>query len=201
MELTTADTKEKIKISEIIFKCNFNEQLIHQVIVAYQAHQRQGTAAQKTRSEVSGSKKKPWKQKGTGRARSGSVKSPIWRSGGVTFAKKPKNYNQKINKKMYRLAVKSILSELIRQNRLIIVKKIILQTPKTKELIETLKKMFLEKVLIITDKIEKNLMLSSRNLYKVKVCNFKKINPVELINSEKTVIELNSIKKIEEILV
>lgn len=200
MELTTTDTKEKIKISEVIFNCNFNEQIIHQIIIAYQAYKRQGTSVQKTRSEVSGSKKKPWKQKGTGRARSGSIKSPIWRSGGVTFAKKPKKYNQKINKKMYRFAIKSILSELVRQNRLIVMSKIVLKTPKTKELIKILKKMLLENVLIITDKIEKNLVLASRNLHKVKICNFKKINPVELINSEKTIIELNSIKKIETIL-
>lgn len=200
MELTTIDTKEKIKISKIVFKYKFNEKIIHQVIVAHQAYKRQGTAAQKTRAEVSGSKKKPWKQKGTGRARAGSTKSPIWRSGGVTFAKKPKNYNQKINKKMYRFAIKSILSELIRQNRLIIIKKITVKTPKTKELIKILKKMFLENVLIITDELNKNLILSSRNIHKVKICHFKKINPIELINYEKTMINLNSIKKIEEML-
>lgn len=200
MHLITQDTKEKINVSKCVFGYNFNKSLVNQLIVAYQAQKRQGTAAQKSRSEVSGSKKKPWRQKGTGRARAGTVKSPIWRSGGVTFAAKNQNYNQKINKKMYKGAIKSIFSELIRQNRIIVIQNFTLNTPKTKVLLKKLKKMSLKNVLIINTKKNRNLSLASRNLYKVHVCQVKNINPIKLIKSEKTIILSKAIKKIEETL-
>ncbi|BGI50767.1 MAG: 50S ribosomal protein L4 [Arsenophonus endosymbiont of Ceratovacuna japonica] len=200
MELVINDTQNTLTVSENVFKRDFNEALIHQVITAYASGARQGTRAQKNRAQVSGSGKKPWRQKGTGRARSGSLKSPIWRSGGVTFASKPQDHNQKINKKMYRGALKSILSELIRQDRLIIVTEFVLEVPKTKILIQKLKKMILNDVLIITNDVSKNLSLAARNLYKVNICNVMNINPINLISFNKVVITINAVKKIEEIL-
>ncbi|MFT8229830.1 MAG: 50S ribosomal protein L4 [Enterobacterales bacterium] len=201
MELILHDLKNKvINLSSSIFGVNYNKSLIHQVIVTYLSRSRQGSRAQKNRSEVSGSKKKPWKQKGTGHARVGSIRNPIWRSGGVTFAAKPYKYKPKINKKMYRGALKSIFSELIRQKRLIIVKDFIVDSCKTKSLIEKLKKMNLFNVLIIIDEISKNLFLSSRNLNKIHIQNVLHINPVNLIKFEKTLITVNAIKCIEDIL-
>ncbi|MGP1930663.1 MAG: 50S ribosomal protein L4 [Arsenophonus sp. ET-YP4-MAG3] len=200
MELMMQDKQNTLNVSETIFGCNFNEALVHQVIVAYVAGGRQGTRAQKTRSEVSGSGKKPWRQKGTGRARVGSVKSPIWRSGGVTFASKQQDYTQKVNKKMYRGAIKSILSELVRQNRLIIVEKFSLKEAKTKFLVQKLKEIALNNVLIITIDIEKKLFLAARNLYKVNICNVIDIDPVSLVTFENIVITFDAVKKIEEML-
>ncbi|MGP1931660.1 MAG: 50S ribosomal protein L4 [Arsenophonus sp.] len=200
MELLTKDSKNVISLSENIFGRDFNESLIHQVVVAYAAGARQGTRAQKTRAEVSGSGKKPWRQKGTGRARAGSVKSPIWRSGGVTFAAKPQDHSQKVNKKMYRGALKSILSELVRQDRFIIVEKFILKEPKTKFLVQKLKKMALNNVLIISTNIEEKLFLAARNLYKVDICNAIDINPFSLVAFNKIIITVDAVKKIEEIL-
>ncbi|MGP1929616.1 MAG: 50S ribosomal protein L4 [Arsenophonus sp. ER-BJ3-MAG3] len=200
MELLTKDSKNVISLSEAIFGRDFNESLIHQVVIAYAAGARQGTRAQKTRAEVSGSGKKPWRQKGTGRARAGSVKSPIWRSGGVTFAAKPQDHSQKVNKKMYRGALKSILSELIRQDRFIVVEKFILKEAKTKFLVQKLKKMTLDNVLIILTNIEEKLFLASRNLYKVDICNAIDINPLSLVAFNKIIITVDAVKQIEEIL-
>lgn len=139
MELVLKDAKSALEVNPTIFGREFNEALVHQVVVAFAAAARQGTRAQKTRSEVSGGGKKPWRQKGTGRARAGSIRSPIWRGGGVTFAAKPQDHSQKVNKKMYRGALRSILSELIRQDRLVVVEKFGVETPKTKELLTKLK--------------------------------------------------------------
>lgn len=200
MDLVLKDTKSKLTVSETTFRHNFNETLIHQVVVAYTAMSHQGTRSQKTRAEVTGSGKKPWRQKGTGRARAGSTKSPIWRSGGVTFASKPQLCNQKINKKMYRGALKSILSELIRQERLIIVNSFSIEEPKTKLLMQKLKIMMLENVLVIINKIDKNLFLAARNIYKVNVITAKQINPVSLISFEKILMTVDAIKLIEEML-
>ncbi|CUR53551.1 50S ribosomal protein L4 [Serratia symbiotica] len=200
MELVLKDTHCTLSVLETIFNCDFNEALVHQVVVAYKATARQGTRSQKTRSEVSGSGKKPWRQKGTGRARSGSLQSPIWRSGGITFASKPQNYHQKVNKKMYRGALKSIFSELVRQNRLIVVEKFSIEIPKTKILVKKLKEMALKNVLIITSKINQNLFLASRNLYKIKVLDVININPVSLITFEKVIITVSAIKQVEEML-
>ncbi|BAC24690.1 rplD [Wigglesworthia glossinidia endosymbiont of Glossina brevipalpis] len=200
MELLCIDSKEKVKISEKIFGQKFNESLVHQVVRSYRITKRQGTSAQKSRSEVIGSGKKPWRQKGTGRARAGSVKSPIWRSGGVTFAKKTRDFKHKINKKMYKNALKSIFSELCRQNRILIVKNFFVKSEKTKLLKKKLNEMNLENVLIISKTIDKNLVLSSRNLNKVHVCFPININPINLISFKKTIITIDAIKIIEEIL-
>lgn len=200
MELVTKDAGSALTVSETTFGREFNEALVHQVVVAYAAGARQGTRAQKTRAEVSGSGKKPWRQKGTGRARSGNVKSPIWRSGGITFAAKPQDHSQKVNKKMYRGAIKSILSELLRQERLVVVEKFDVEAPKTKVLVQKLKEMALEDVLIITAEVSENLFLAARNLYKVDVRDAQGIDPVSLIAFEKVVITTDAIKQIEEML-
>lgn len=198
MKLAVHDEQSFISVSDIIFNQNFNQALVHQVVVAYFAGKRQGSKAQKNRSEVSGSGKKPWRQKGTGRARVGSIRSPIWRSGGVTFAAKPKSYIQKVNKKMYRGALKVIFSTLIRQNRLIVFKNFSLLSHKTKTLLKKLYDLSLLEVLIITDHVEKNLLLASRNLHKVCVKDVSAIDPVNLINFKNTIITVQAIRKIEE---
>ena len=200
MELVTKDAQSALTVSETTFEREFNEALVHQVVVAYAAGARQGTRAQKTRAEVAGSGKKPWRQKGTGRARSGNVKSPIWRSGGVTFAAKPQDHSQKVNKKMYRGAIKSILSELVRQDRLVVVEKFEVAAPKTKVLVQKLKEMALDDVLIITADLDENLFLAARNLYKVDVRDVQAIDPVSLIAFEKVVITTDAVKQIEEML-
>ena len=188
-----------LTVSETTFGREFNEALIHQVVVAYAAGARQGTRAQKTRAEVSGSGKKPWRQKGTGRARSGDIKSPIWRSGGTTFAAKPQDHSQKVNKKMYRGA-KSILSELVRQDRLVVVEKFELDAPKTKVLVQKLKDLAVEDALIITASLDENLFLAARNLYKVDVRDVQGIDPVSLIAFDKVIVTVDAVKQIEEIL-
>jgi len=189
-----------VELSEVAFGREFNEALIHQVVVAYAAGARQGTRAQKTRAEVSGSGKKPWRQKGTGRARSGGIKSPIWRSGGTTFAAKPQDHSQKVNKKMYRGAIKSILSELVRQDRLVVVEKFELDAPKTKVLVQKLKDLAVEDALIITASLDENLFLAARNLYKVDVRDVQGIDPVSLIAFDKVIVTVDAVKQIEEIL-
>ncbi|SBT82110.1 50S ribosomal protein L4 [secondary endosymbiont of Trabutina mannipara] len=201
MELVLKDTQDILNVSEKIFGFNFNKALIHQIIIAYFAGSRQGTSCQKNRGEVIGSNKKPWRQKGTGRARSGSVKSPIWRSGGITFAAKQQDYSKKVNKKMYRGALKSIFSELIRQNRLIIVEYFYIKAPKTKFLVQKLQNLLLDDVLIITDKLNENLFLAARNLYKVEVSDTKSVNPISLIVFDKVIITVNAIKQFEDMLV
>ena len=200
MELVTKDAQSALTVSETTFGREFNEALVHQVVVAYAAGARQGTRAQKTRAEVAGSGKKPWRQKGTGRARSGNVKSPIWRSGGVTFAAKPQDHSQKVNKKMYRGAIKSILSELVRQDRLVVVEKFEVAAPKTKVLVQKLKEMALDDVLIITADLDENLFFAARNLYKVDVRDVQAIDPVSLFAFEKVVITTDAVKQIEEML-
>ncbi|KAL1019217.1 50S ribosomal protein L4 [Haemophilus influenzae] len=190
-----------LTVSETTFGREFNEALIHQVVIAYAAGARQGTRAQKTRAEVSGSGKKPWPQKGTaGRARAGDIKSPIWRSGGTTFAAKPQDHSQKVNKKMYRGAIKSILSELVRQDRLVVVEKFELDAPKTKVLVQKLKDLAVEDALIITASLDENLFLAARNLYKVDVRDVQGIDPVSLIAFDKVIVTIDAVKQIEEIL-
>ena len=189
-----------LTVSETTFGREFNEALIHQVVVAYAAGARQGTRAQKTRAEVSGSGKKPWRQKGTGRARAGDIKSPIWRSGGITFVAKPQDHSQKVNKKMYRGAIKSILSELVRQDRLVVVEKFELDAPKTKVLVQKLKDLAVEDALIITASLDENLFLAARNLYKVDVRDVQGIDPVSLIAFDKVIVTVDAVKQIEEIL-
>ncbi|AWK80849.1 TPA: 50S ribosomal protein L4 [Photobacterium damselae] len=189
-----------LTVSETTFGRDFNEALVHQVVVAYAAGARQGTRAQKTRSDVSGGGAKPWRQKGTGRARSGTMRSPIWRKGGVSFAARPQDHSQKVNKKMYRGAMKSILSELVRQERLIVVENFSVEAPKTKALVAKLNELELTDALIVTGELDENLFLAARNLYKVDVRDAKAIDPVSLIAFEKVVMTADAVKAVEEML-
>ena len=191
---------DALTVSETTFGRDFNEALVHQVVVAYAAGARQGTRAQKTRSEVSGGGAKPWRQKGTGRARAGTIRSPIWRTGGVTFAAKPQDHSQKVNKKMYRGAMKSILSELVRQERLIVVDNFSVEAPKTKELVAKLKELELNDVLIVTGEVDENLFLAARNLYKVDARDVAGIDPVSLIAFDKVLMTADAVKQVEEML-
>lgn len=189
-----------VAVSEANFAREYNEALVHQVVTAYMSGARQGTRSQKTRSEVAGGGKKPWRQKGTGRARAGTIRSPIWRSGGVTFAAKPQDHSQKVNRKMYRAAMRSILSELARTDRLMIVETLDVEQPKTKLLVETLKGYGVDNVLIVADSIDKNLYLASRNLHKVDVRDVEGADPVSLIAYDKVMITVDAVKKFEETL-
>ena len=200
MELVLKDAQSALEVSEATFGREFNEALVHQVVVAFGAGARQGSKAQKTRSEVRGGGAKPWRQKGTGRARAGTIRSPIWRSGGVTFAAKPQDHSQKVNRKMYRGAIKSILSELVRQERLVVVENFAVETPKTKELVAKLNGLELKDVLIVTPDVDENLFLSARNLYKVDVRDVDGIDPVSLVGFEKVLMTASAVKQIEEML-
>ncbi|AYF88748.1 50S ribosomal protein L4 [Pseudomonas sp. BN414] len=191
---------QAIEVSERTFGGEFNETLVHQAVVAYMAGGRQGTRAQKTRSEVSGGGKKPWRQKGTGRARAGTIRSPIWRSGGTTFAAKPQDHSQKLNKKMYRAAMRSILSELVRQERLVVVEDFAVDAPKTKALLGKLNGLGLTDVLIVSDAVDQNLYLAARNLPHVDVRDVQGSDPVSLIAYDKVLITVSAVKKFEELL-
>lgn len=203
MELNIASpegNKGTVAVSELTFGREFNQDLVHQAVVAFMAGGRQGTKAQKTRAEVSGGGKKPWRQKGSGRARAGTIRSPIWRSGGVTFAAKPRDYDQKLNKKMYRAALRCIVSELNRQERLLVVESFDIDTPKTKTLVQKLSQFDLSDVLIVSEDVSENLYLASRNLHKVEVRDVQALDPVSLIRSEKVVMTVSALKKLEEAL-
>jgi len=194
----TQDKAESIEISEVAFGREFNPALVHQVVVAHMAGSRQGTKQQKNRSDVSGGGAKPWRQKGTGRARAGTIRSPLFRGGGVTFAARPRDYDQKVNKKMYRGALRSILSELVRQGRLIAVDKFSIEAPKTKELLAKLNALNLSDVLIVTGHGDNNLYLSARNLRNVDVMGSEELDPVSLVRFEKVIMTADAIKKLEE---
>ena len=198
IELLSNSKNKDISISNEVFSKEFNESLVHQAVVSFMAAARQGSAKQKNRSEVRGGSKKPYKQKGTGRARAGTIRSPLWRGGGVTFAARPRDFSKKINKKMYRAAIKSIFSELVRQNRLVAIEKPVLEKPKTKEIVNFLKEFSLSKVLIIIDELDMNLYLSARNIPNVDVITVKEINPVNLIKSHKVAVTSEALKQIEE---
>ena len=189
-----------VAVSEANFAREYNEALVHQVVTAFLSGARQGTRAQKTRSEVAGGGKKPWRQKGTGRARAGTIRSPIWRSGGVTFAAKPQDHSHKVNRKMYRAAMRSILSELARSDRLVVIEALDVEQPKTKLLVEALKTYGVDNVLIVADSVDKNLYLASRNLHKVDVRDVEGVDPVSLIAFEKVMITVDAIKRFEEAL-
>ncbi|MEO5343180.1 MAG: 50S ribosomal protein L4 [Gammaproteobacteria bacterium SHHR-1] len=197
MELTVQDGTS-LQVAEAVFAADYNEALIHQVVNAYLAGSRAGTRAQKTRAQVSGGGAKPWRQKGTGRARAGTSRSPIWRSGGVTFAARPQNWAQKVNRKMYRAALRSILSELLRQERLQVVESFQVDAPKTKVLAQRLHDMGLKDVLIIDQEPDENLYLSSRNLYHVGVCAVDEIDPVSLVGFGKVLMTSAALKSLEE---
>lgn len=186
-----------VELSEVAFGKEFNEALVHQVVTAYLAGGRQGTRAQKTRAEVSGGGKKPFKQKGTGRARAGSIRSPLWRGGGKIFAAKPQDWSQKVNRKMYRGAMQCILAELVRQERLILVEEISVSAPKTKELLARLKNLGAENALIVTEAVDENLYLAARNLPYVAVIDTAAIDPVSLIGFDKVLMSVPAAKKLE----
>lgn len=189
-----------VEVSDNAFGKEYNEDLVHQVVVAYLAGARQGTRAQKNRSAVSGGGAKPWRQKGTGRARAGTIRSPIWRTGGVTFAAKPQDHSQKVNRKMYRAALRTILSELARQERLIVVEEFSVAEPKTKQLVNKLAEYDVKDALIITEDVDTNLYLSSRNLHKVDVRDVSAVDPVSLVAFDKVVITVAALKKFDEVL-
>jgi large subunit ribosomal protein L4 len=197
MELTVTGGKD-IKVSEATFGREFSEALVHQVVTAYLAGARAGTKAQKNRSAVSGGGAKPWRQKGTGRARAGTIRSPIWRSGGKTFAATPRDHSQKVNRKMYRGAMQAILSELLRQDRLIVVKDLDLAEPKTKGLIDDLAKLGFEKGLIVTSDANANVYLASRNIPGVYTIDVAGLDPVSLVAADKVVLTVDAVEKIEE---
>lgn len=189
-----------VSVSDVTFGKEYNEALVHQVVTAYLAGARQGTKAQKNRAEVRGGGKKPWRQKGTGRARAGTIRSPLWRSGGVTFAAKPQDHTQKVNRKMYRAALRSIISELARQERLMVVENLELEAPKTKLLARQLEELGVDNVLIVSDGIEENLYLAARNLRSVDVRDVEGVDPVSLIGHEKVMVTVDAVKKFEEML-
>jgi large subunit ribosomal protein L4 len=193
-------TGAAVELSDTAFGREFNEALVHQVVTAYLAGARQGTRAQKTRAEVSGGGIKPWRQKGTGRARAGSIRSPIWRGGGRTFAAKPQDWSQKVNRKMYRGAMQCILAELIRQERLILVEELSVSGPKTKELIAKLNELNASRALIVTKEVDENLYLAARNIPNVNVLGTNEVDPVSLIAYDKVIMTVEAAKQFEEAL-
>lgn len=197
MDLNLQNGVGNLQVSDTVFAADFNSSLIHQVVTAYMAAARAGTKAQKNRAAVNGGGAKPWRQKGTGRARSGTSRSPIWRSGGRAFAAQPRSFDQKINRKMYRGAVRSILSELLRNDRLVVVNNITVDVPKTKELAGKLKEIGLSDVLIVTEVPEENLTLASRNLPNVDVLCVEELNPVSLVAFGSVLMTEAAVKKIE----
>jgi large subunit ribosomal protein L4 len=200
MNLDLAVSGGSVELAETAFAREYNEALVHQVVVAFMAAGRQGSRAQKNRSAVSGGGKKPWRQKGTGRARAGTTRSPIWRSGGVTFAAQPQDHSTKVNRKMYRGALRCIVSELIRQQRLVAVESFSVQAPKTKALLAQLKDLEISNALIITEEVDENLFLAARNVKAVDVRDVDAIDPVSLISYDKVLITVPALKKLEEVL-
>jgi len=186
-----------VELSEVAFGREFNEALVHQVVTAYLAGGRQGSKAQKSRADVSGGGKKPFRQKGTGRARAGSIRSPIWVGGGKTFAARPQDWSQKVNRKMYRGAMQCILAELVRQDRLVLIEEFAVAAPKTKELLAKLNDLNATRALIVTDAVDENLYLAARNLPHVDVVDATAIDPVSLIAFDKVVMSVAAAKKIE----
>tara|TARA_B100001057_G_scaffold62365_1_gene55845 strand:+ start:2830 stop:3432 length:603 start_codon:yes stop_codon:yes gene_type:complete len=197
MKLTLQD-KSTVDVTDSAFNVKFNEPLVHQVVTAYLAGSRSGTKAQKNRSAVRGGGAKPWRQKGTGRARAGTSRSPIWVGGGRTFAAQPRNFSQKVNRKMYRAAIRSVFSELIRQKRIVIVNELSLKQPKTKALSDKLKEYNLSNVLILNEAFDQNVFLAARNLPDVGICDIDSVDPVVLMRFEKVLITLPALKLIEE---
>lgn len=189
-----------VSVSDTAFAREYNEDLVHQVVTAFMAGARQGSRAQKTRADVSGGGRKPWRQKGTGRARAGTNSSPIWRSGGVTFAARPQDHGQKVNRKMYRAALRSIMSELARQDRLVVVESLDMEVPKTKLLVKQLNEYGVDNVLIVSAEVNTNLYLAARNLHKVDVRDVDGVDPVSLIAYDKVMVTVEAVKKFEEML-
>ncbi|MCX7085650.1 MAG: 50S ribosomal protein L4 [Methylococcales bacterium] len=199
--LNENDLSGRLDVNESIFGQSYNETLIHQLVVRYMAGSRAGTKAQKTRSDVSGGGSKPWRQKGTGRARSGTTRSPVWRTGGVAFAARPRSYDQKLNKKMFRVGIKSILSELLRQDRLVVSSDILAVTSKTKDLYNKLKIVDAKRILIIVEAVNVNLALAARNIPYVEVVEAINLNPVLLVSADKVIATPGAVSLLEERLV
>ncbi|MBL7249769.1 50S ribosomal protein L4 [Alloalcanivorax sp. C16-2] len=199
MNLNTA-SGGTVTVSEVAFGKDFNEPLVHQVVTAFLAGARQGSKAQKNRAAVAGGGRKPWRQKGTGRARAGTIRSPLWRGGGKTFAAEPRDFSQKVNRKMYRGALRCILSELVRQERLVVVDEFSVDEPKTKAVATKLKDLSLSSALIVTSDVDENLYLAARNLPKVDIRDAKGVDPVSLIAFEKVLITVPALKQLEEAL-
>lgn len=197
MDLKTQDSGASVTLSDVAFGKDFNTSLVHQAVTAYLSGGRSGTKGQKNRSAVRGGGAKPWRQKGTGRARAGTSRSPLWRSGGVTFGAQTRNYDQKLNRKMYRAAMRSILSELVRQDRLVVVETIGITEPKTRLLSEKLKSMAIDSALIIDVEVARELALAARNLPRVDVVGSSEVNPVNLMRYDKVVATVDAVKKIE----
>ncbi len=201
MELNLLNTGKKkagsLSVADAVFAAEYNEPLIHQVVTAYLAAARAGTKQQKTRAEVSGSNIKPWKQKGTGRARAGTTRGPLWRTGGRAFAARPRNYKQKVNRKSYRQAMRSILSELARQERLLVVESLILETHKTKNLAAKLNELKLDSVLLVMDKLDKNLLLAVRNIPGVDALEARELDPVSLVHFDKVIATKAALTQLE----
>ncbi|MGQ3891868.1 50S ribosomal protein L4 [Legionella sp. CNM-4043-24] len=200
MELVTKDTNTSLNVSEHVFDYNYNEGLIHQAVVTFMNNARSGNSAQKTRSEVRGGGKKPWNQKGTGRARAGTIRSPIWRSGGVTFASKKRDYSQKINKKMYKRALRSIISELIRNDNLVVVNDFQCASHKTKDFIAKMNELNISNALIVMNEIGEQEYLGSRNLIDFDICDVASLDPVGLLRFEKVLMTSEAVKSLEELL-
>ena len=199
MNLDIIGAQNGVDVSDSAFGREFNEALVHQVVTSYMAGARQGTKAQKTRSEVRGGGRKPFRQKGTGRARAGTIRSPIWRGGGVTFAAKPMDHSKKVNKKMYHGAMQAILSELVRQERLVVVEDFTIDAPKTKVFSAKLKELELTNVLIVVEEVDDNLYLGCRNIHNVDVIDVQGVNPVNLIGFKKVLFTVGALKKAEEL--
>jgi large subunit ribosomal protein L4 len=200
LALADGTSSEGLEVCATAFGRDFNEALVHQVVTAYLAGARAGTRAQKTRAEVRGGGAKPWRQKGTGRARAGTIRSPLWRGGGKVFAATPVDHSHKVNKKMYRAAMQAILSELVRQGRLVVVQDLDMTVPKTRDLLKRLSDLGLSNVLIVTESWNANLYLSARNVPRVAVSEASQVDPVSLIKFEKVLMTVGAVRRFEEVL-
>ena len=198
MDIAIHNSKNKVSVSDDAFAASFNEPLVHQLVVSYMASGRAGSKAQKTRSQVSGGGAKPWRQKGTGRARAGTIRSPIWRSGGVTFAATPRDFTKKLNKKMYRVGMRSLVSELVRQDRLILIDKLGVTEPRTKQMQARLAELGIDDALLLTDGLDSAVYLAARNIPNIQVMDISIVDPVSLLQQEKVVIDEAALKKLEE---
>lgn len=198
MDISIHNSKKKVSVSDAAFAAEFNEALVHQLVVSYMSGSRAGTKAQKTRSDVRGGGAKPFRQKGTGRARAGTIRSPIWRSGGVTFAARPRDFSKKLNKKMYRAGMRGIVSELIRQERLVLVDEMSVAEPKTKLMAARMSDLGITKGLVLTDGLNSDLYLAARNIPNLMVMDVAIVDPLSLVRQEKVVIDQAALKKLEE---
>lgn len=198
MDITIHHSDKKVSVSDAAFDASFNEALVHQLVVSYMSAARSGTKAQKNRAAVSGGGAKPWRQKGTGRARAGTIRSPIWRSGGVTFAATPRGYTKKLNKKMYRVGMRSLFSELVRQQRLILIENLAVSEAKTKVMNARLKELGVNDALILTDGLDAKVYLAARNIPHIQVMDIAVVDPLSLVRQDYVVIDQAALKKLEE---